>query len=110
RCPFAHVGQGGSGAAGRLALEFGGGGAGLAGDGLGVGEGRGQDVRPWPYVDRGSALAQLGTGQRASGVEELLGDGRAQRAFDEVGGSGARGERSEEHTSELQSRENLVCR
>src|SRR5690606_40197664 len=81
-----------SGAAGQLALEFGGGGAGLAGDGLGVGEGRGQDVRPWPYVDRGSALAQLGTGQRASGVEELLGDGRAQRAFDEVGGSGARGE------------------
>src|SRR5690606_41859263 len=43
--------------------------------------------------------AQLGVYGPRHGVEDTAGGGQA-----------ARGQRSEEHTSELQSRENLVCR
>src|SRR5690606_40206147 len=45
-------------------------------------------------------------GQRRRGARRDLDGG----AGGDAGGGGGRGARSEEHTSELQSRENLVCR
>src|SRR5690606_41038515 len=40
---------------------------------------------------------------------DILGNLSASKV-EEIAGHGLKGERSEEHTSELQSRENLVCR
>src|SRR5207302_3627469 len=50
------------------------------------------------HVEAGLLEVHLGSGGRRDGVDSSIGRRPARRA------------RSEEHTSELQSRENLVCR
>src|SRR5690606_41034779 len=64
----------------------------------------GDDGEVHGFADGGEAVESEGVGQTG------LGAGGPHRADAEVVGSGAAGGRSEEHTSELQSRENLVCR
>src|SRR5690606_40542476 len=68
---------------------------------------QGTGLRQGPYrvygifgEDRPKKGHQGGTGQ----------DSRSEGSLRDVAKSFERGERSEEHTSELQSRENLVCR
>src|SRR2546422_11580916 len=56
-----------------------------------------------PREDRSEGRAALVWGRRAGGVGGRVGEG-------EVGANARAGERSEEHTSELQSRLHLVCR
>src|SRR5690349_22532428 len=59
-------------------------------------------------VRRGGGRGRLDRGLRPVGLD--LSD-RARHRADRGGGGGcARGRRSEEHTSELQSRRDLVCR
>src|SRR5690606_39898711 len=78
---------------------------------------RSSDLNPWPSSDwaafvseRGFpaalllAFALIGIGARA--MRRLVGAGDADEAL----GAAVLLARSEEHTSELQSRENLVCR
>src|SRR5690606_41702442 len=74
-------------------------------------DGRAADIHPdIVRIDRLERL--LGPGQRVVKMDRhrpsrtLL----RRRAAARLPSSGARGYRSEEHTSELQSRENLVCR
>src|SRR2546422_7075537 len=68
------------------------------------GQGRGCDGRgAW---DRARDRAPAGASRRAGGRERLRRHGSRVRRRSRAGGGG----RSEEHTSELQSRLHLVCR
>src|SRR5690606_40559008 len=59
-----------------------------------------------------TTTAPTGTGTPTSSATTAPGDSGTSTSVPVVGGDtgGHRGPRSEEHTSELQSRENLVCR
>src|SRR5690606_41215469 len=58
-----------------------------------------------------STLSRLESGQRKPTLELLLPLAKAHGVqLDDLVGAPPTGDRSEEHTSELQSRENLVCR
>src|SRR5690606_4118961 len=61
------------------------------------------------FVDRDRAIVRSASGQYTRGEGPHLGWCRAGRTT-AAPGDGTAGGRSEEHTSELQSRENLVCR
>src|SRR5690606_40825765 len=73
----------------------------------GPGRGRG-GAGHWRTRGRGSRHRIAGDGGPAGGPDRERGDGDANRG--RGGGGTPCARRSEEHTSELQSRENLVCR
>src|SRR3712207_7543520 len=65
---------------------------------------------PYTTLFRSPARRVRGRGAAAAGVDDArAGRGVPRPALPRMG-SGARGLRSEEHTSELQSRQYLVCR
>src|SRR5690606_40225630 len=72
---------------------------------------RSSDLPAQRALEISPGLVALGVGQHRQGL--LQGrppQGRPEVESDAVAGGGDLGRRSEEHTSELQSRENLVCR
>src|SRR3712207_7196248 len=58
----------------------------------------------------GAGGTRDGAGGAGTGAEGVLGNGRGEGGFARVGHGAGLGSRSEEHTSELQSRQYLVCR
>src|SRR5690606_41759711 len=73
-----------------------------------LGDGLFQSARPRPYHVVDAARSRRGgraTGARYAGTRGRLARGAARNVHPHP-----RASRSEEHTSELQSRENLVCR
>src|SRR2546430_6966933 len=81
------------------------------------GQARSPDQQLPPPARRGHRFRGRSAAARRVALEELLDDGprgdlrgQAQVRLQEVGVTGRRARRSEEHTSELQSQSNLVCR
>src|SRR3712207_7754696 len=67
---------------------------------------------PYTTLFRSAALmhADRAAGRIHDTVGIVLVEGRRHRRAERAQGKGQRGQRSEEHTSELQSRQYLVCR
>src|SRR3712207_8573738 len=68
----------------------------------------GLDPRHAEQMVRGSVVLPAGTGKRVRVLAFAQGD--KAREAEEAGADHVGGDRSEEHTSELQSRQYLVCR